>query len=428
MFKKPEYLRLPITFLGIFISLTLYSQIRIASPYSRFGIGDLSDNNSAWNFSMGQVGIGVQSPYHVNYINPASYAAFDSLSFVFDGGFNGEFVTLKSNYQTEKRNYASLGYILFGMPVTPWWRTSLGIVPFSDVGYSVANYEEFPVSGTVLRLYQGSGGINRLFWGNGFKPFKNLSIGVNSSYLFGSMIREATVYFPDSIHAMNFKELSYVTMNDLYFDFGVQYKVRLKNEMSLNLGGIFAPTLQMSAKTDLLATTFLIGAEGSESTRDTLALAEGYKGKITVPMTLGAGVSFENSEKVRIGIDYKWQNWQNFKAFEQSDSLINSWQVNVGAEIIPNLYNYKNYISRIQYRIGFSYRQTYLKLRGENLNEYFATFGFGFPLRGMKTMLNVGAQIGSRGTTRQDLIKESYFKLVVGFSIYERWFIKRKYF
>jgi len=116
---------LPLTLLFLFLNLNLFSQIRIASPYSRFGIGDLADNNNAWNMTMGQTGYAFRSPYHVNYLNPASYTAFDSMSFVFEGGFNSEFVTLSSNFQRVNRNYASLGNLLFGMPVTRWWKTSL---------------------------------------------------------------------------------------------------------------------------------------------------------------------------------------------------------------------------------------------------------------------------------------------------------------
>lgn len=428
MFTKPDPLRLPITIFCLLLSLTLYSQIRIASPYSRFGIGDLSDNNNAWNNSMGQLGLALRSPYHVNYMNPASYTAFDSLSFVFEGGFNGELVTLKSDYQSVNRNYASLGYLLFGMPVTKWWKTSLGLVPFSDVGYSVANYEEFPESGTVVRLYQGSGGINRLFWGNAFQPFRNFSIGFNASYLFGSMIRENQVLFPDSLTALNFKEAVYVSMNDLCFNFGAQYRAKIRNNLFLDLGAVFAPTMQMSASTDLLSTTFLLASDGSESVRDTLAITEDYKGKITIPLMLGGGFALEKTDQWKVGVDFKWQNWEKFKAYEMSDSLVNSWQINAGAEIIPKIDNYNNYLARIHYRLGFTYQQTYLKLRGDNLNEYGFSLGFGLPLRGMKTMLNLGAQVGMRGTTDQNLIRESYFKLVIGFSIYERWFIKRKYF
>jgi hypothetical protein len=428
MSRTPNSLRLPIIFCFLFLSLTLFSQIRIVSPYSRFGIGDLSDDNNAWNMTMGQLGIGLRSPYHVNYLNPASYTAFDSLSFVFEGGFNGQFVTLTSNTQSTNRNYASLGYLLFGMPVNRWWKTSLGLVPYSDVGYNVANLDNYPTTGRIMRIYAGSGGINRLYWGNAFQLFKGFSIGANISYLFGSMKREAIVLFPDSAYAMNFRENYYVTMNDLHFNFGVQYRTKIKNDIFLNLGAVYSPSLSMSAKTDILANTFLVSSSGTESPRDTLVAKSGYTGRIIIPMMLGGGLSFERTDKWMIGVDYQWQNWEKFMAFDMSDSLVNSWHVSVGGEIIPKIFNYTNFLARMHYRLGFTYNRTYLQLYGENINEYDFSAGVGIPLRGMKTMINLGVEYGTRGTTSQNLIHESFFKLVLGFTIYERWFVKRKYF
>jgi hypothetical protein len=428
MSLKSVSLRISLGLLFLILGSQVFAQLRIVSPYSRFGIGDLADNNNAWNMSMGQLGIGIQSPHHVNYANPASYGAFDSLSFVFEGGFNGEVVTLTSDFQKVTRSHASLGYLLFGMPVNKWWKTSLGLVPFSDVGYNVANYEEYPESGTVVRLYSGSGGISRLYWGNTVRFFRKLSVGVNTSYLFGSMLRQAVVVFPDSLNSMNFREDFYVTMNDLQFSFGAQYKTKINNDIALTLGGVFTPTFNMAAKTDVLATTFLITGASIESIRDTLFNAEGIKGDIVLPVMLGGGFSFEKTDKWMVGVDYKWQNWEKFRAFGQSDSLVNSWQINAGGQFIPNIDNYNNYFARVQYRLGFTYNNTYLSLRNHQLNEYAVALGFGFPLRGIKTMVNLGFQFGARGTIQDQLIKESYFKVVVGFSIYERWFVKRKYF
>jgi hypothetical protein len=314
------------------------------------------------------------------------------------------------------------------MPVNRWWKTSIGLVPYSDVGYSVANYEEYPNTGTVARLYAGSGGISRLYWGNSVRFLKKFSIGANISYLFGSMIREAQVFFPDSANAMNFRESFDVSMNDLYYSFGAQYKTRIKDDIAMTLGAVYSPELKMASKTSIFASTFLLTADGVESPRDTLVDTVGYKGRITIPMMLGGGISFDRPDKWMIGADFKWQNWEKYRAFGMSDSLVNSWQVNVGGEIIPNIDNYNNYLARMRYRLGFIYSKTYLHLRGQDLNEYAFSFGFGFPLRGIKTMLNVGAQYGVRGTTSEHLIKESYFKIVIGFSIYERWFVKRKYY
>jgi len=414
--------------IGCLTALTTTAQIRIASPYSRFGIGDLADNNNAWNLGMGQTSFAIRSPYHVNYGNPASYTAFDSLSFVFEGGFNADIVQLSSNAQTATSNYASLGYILFGMPVTRWWRTSLGLIPFSDVGYNVLNLEEYPGIGYVARIYRGAGGVNRFYWGNGFKLWKSFSIGFNFSYLFGNMEREAVVLFPDSIYYSNVKVKNNVTINDIYFNYGIQYHGRLKNNLHLNAGAVFALESKMNAQTDYVAHTFFIGGSGIEYPKDTLAIGEGYKGKIVIPLMAGFGIGMEKTDKWLFSVDYRWANWKKFTAFDLTDSLVNSQQISAGAEFLPDINSFNNYFKRIQYRIGFTYKNTYLKLRGKQLHEYAVTVGFGLPLRGVRTAVNVSVQAGIRGTTEADLIRETYLRFIVGFSIYERWFIKRRYY
>ncbi|MEI6454884.1 MAG: hypothetical protein WCO93_01225 [bacterium] len=428
MSLKPNSIRLSLLSLLLLLNLTLFSQIRIASPYSRFGIGDISDNNNAWNMSMGQTGYAFRSPYHINFLNPASYTAFDSTSFVFEGGFNADVVQLTSSLQTVNRNYASLGYLLFGFPITKWWRTSIGLVPYSDVGYTVVNYEVYPDIGSVVRVYSGSGGTNRLFWGNAFRITKNLSIGMNATYIFGSMLRESLVTFPDSVNSMSFKVDNYVILNDLYLNFGAQYRARLKKNLFLSVGAVYANTSNMNAKLDVISQTFLLGSNGVEYPKDTLGIALGYRGTVTIPTMFGGGIALEHPDRWMAGVDFRWQNWEKFRAFDMSDSLVNSWQINAGAEIVPNPENYSNYLARIRYRVGFLYNQTYLKLRGQSLNEYAFSIGFGLPLRGVKTALNLGMQVGTRGTTQANLIKETYFKFVIGFSIYERWFVKRKYY
>ena len=86
--------------------------------------------------------IAYHDPASVNYINPASYTAFDSLSFVFQTGIISDFSHLSSSDASENTNYTSLSYLLFGFPVTKWWRSSVGFMPYSNVGYnsSQTNY------------------------------------------------------------------------------------------------------------------------------------------------------------------------------------------------------------------------------------------------------------------------------------------------
>ena len=64
------------------------------TPYSRYGYGQLSDNASSMQRSMGGVGYAMNSGRQINVMNPASYAMMDSLTFLFDMGV--DFTILQS--------------------------------------------------------------------------------------------------------------------------------------------------------------------------------------------------------------------------------------------------------------------------------------------------------------------------------------------
>jgi hypothetical protein len=412
--------------LFLFIYSSLSAQTIITSPYSRYGIGDLSANANAWNFSMGGTSISLRSPYHINFNNPSSYTAFDSTSFVFEAGVLFNYVQLSTNTQTTTRTYASLGYLTFGFPVTRWWKTTLALIPYSNVGYNISASENITDVGNVTRIYTGSGGINRFIWGNGFKLTKNLSIGINASFLFGSIQQESSSTFPDSAYYINFRQDNNIDVGGFYFDYGIQYTAKLK-DLRMTAGAVFGTNTNVNAKTDYLSTTYFT-TNGTDYPKDTITSAPGVRGTITIPWMYGFGLSLEKPDTWLINADYRWQNWKNYQAFGMSDSLVNSYKISAGAEFIPDINNYTSYFKRVHYRVGLMYNSTYLELRGKHLNEYSVSLGFGLPIRGLKTVLNLSAELGTRGTTQSDLISETYFNFVVGFSIYERWFLKRKYF
>jgi hypothetical protein len=81
----------------------------------------------------------------------------------------------------------------------------------------------------------------------------------------------------------------------------------------------------------------------------------------------------------------------------------------------------------MQYRIGFHYEQTYLKLNGRNINDIGFSAGIGMPIRRAGTMLNFTLEAGQRGTTQDNLIRERYLKLTFGLTVNDLWFVKSKY-
>ena len=60
------------------------AQNEISQPYSSYGVGSLNRSSNGVLDAMGGVSYAMQNPYFINFRNPASYAAFDSLSFIAD--------------------------------------------------------------------------------------------------------------------------------------------------------------------------------------------------------------------------------------------------------------------------------------------------------------------------------------------------------
>ncbi|MCD4747395.1 MAG: hypothetical protein K8R58_13940 [Bacteroidales bacterium] len=422
-----NYLLLSLLLYFISSFTDLSGQIIINSPYSYYGIGSIRNNNNTSIMSMGGISYALRSPNIINVSNPASYTAFDSTSFIFEGGIFSKYVNLKTSYMSQDANYTSLSYLLFGFPVVKWWRTSFGVLPFSNVGYNVFDEQEMDNIGNVGYLYEGAGGINNVYWGNAFKITKNLSFGFNIAYLFGTIDNSIRVTYPDSIYFFNTKTETSITSNDIYLNYGIQYYKELKNDISFCTGLDFSYSTNISAKKDYLVNSFLGTYSNIDIIKDTIVYESGVKGEIVLPTSIGFGVIFSKTNKWLVGADYNWQNWKEFSIFEKKDSLNNSMRISLGGQFTPDINSISSYWEKVNYRLGLRYNQTYLNLRDTRLNEFGVSFGFGLPLKRTKSTLNFGFEFGYKGTTDNYLIKENFINMSFGVSIYEWWFIKRRY-
>lgn len=415
-----------------FLLSAVCAQTRVSSPYTRYGIGDLLNNKYIRNNAMGGTSFGFRSPYSVNYSNPASFTAFDSLSFMFESGVGSSITQLKTNTQEHLSNYTSLSYFVFGFPVTKWWGVSMGLLPYSSVGYNIIDTEEMENVGLLNYSYQGAGGFNQFYVGNAFRV-KNLSFGFNSSFLFGSLDKICIVTLPDSADFLNTKVRYSTVTNDFLFNYGMQYQKVLSKKIKMTIGLVYNASTNLNSKQDSLAYRFFTGSGNSEIIKDTIINSIDNKGLITLPQSIGGGIILEIknralNDKWIVGADYQMQNWEKYRAFGEDDQLSNSKQVCLGLELTPNMVATTQRWKRAHYRIGFRYNQTYLKLHDTQLNEIGVSFGLGLPLRKSKTTLNFGFELGQRGTTDNNLIKENFVRINFILSVHEKnWFLKRRF-
>jgi len=472
----------PLFFLFIvfcIIHTTSIAQISNSSPYSRYGIGDLSGKGYAQGFAMGGTNIAMQTDttpmFFINSGNPASYSNIRLTTAELGVNFNS--IQLQNSSATKTVNNASVGYVSLAFPITKWWGSSIGLTPYSTVGYKVSDHQDINTVSGVDFLYQGSGGVNQIYWGNGIKPLyalprqfllskrherleeekkyskinrilnrkkslQALSVGANASYMFGNYDNSRRAIFPYGVNLISTLANTTTRVGGVYLDYGAQYSYTfdsirgrdLKENVKLLFGATFATQMNVNAKIDSLSYTYITNSQGYEIGKDTIQNSIGTKGKLKFPLSFGFGFGIQKGDRWLFAADFAIQNWSNYTAFNVSENLKNSTRISLGAQYLPNsrASGLNNYYKRIYYRMGIRYQETLLDLANTQLTEKAISFGLGFPvgrnyLLQNFSVINIGVEVGQRGTISNGLIKEQFFRATLGFTINDKWFVKPKF-
>ena len=397
-----------------------------SSPYSRYGLGELHSYSFGRSTAMGGASIASRNNQQINLANPASYDAIDSLGFMFEFGIDSKASNFKNDVGSAYASDVNFQYFAMNFQISNRIGTSLGLLPFTDVGYNVVVNEDIANTGNVNTTYYGAGTISNAFLGVAVQPFRFLSLGANLNYFFGMLNRNAEVVFLDASDFYNLQQYTTLRVSEFSFDFGAQATIPLKNKSSVIVGVIFENNPKYNAFYSDITQKNL--ASGSAIDQDTLFYAEEKKGIVEFPVTYGFGLSYVKENKLEINADYYHQSWSDAKFLgSKSDFLTDLDKFAIGAEWIPDKFSIKSFTSRIAYRVGFKYEQTYLMFNNRQINDFGITFGIGLPVYRSKSTVNVAAEIGKKGTTEENLVLENYVRLNLMVNLYDLWFIKRRF-
>lgn len=397
------------------------------TPYSMYGYGILSDNATSMQRQMGGVGVAMNSGRQINVMNPASYAAVDSLTFLFDLGADLSFMWSKEGSAKEKATGGGLDYLTMQFPLSKHFGGSVGLLPYSSVGYAFGNDIKHGAMSN-----QGSGGINRLYLGFAGE-IKGFSLGVNVSYDFGNIVND--VFATPSTGSTKFEHV--MKVRDWGIVIGAQYTARLSRTDRMVLGLTYSPKKTMLGSTWATIQEMTLESEPTEVARGKL------KNNYYTPNAIGAGVSYSHQRTSRFNVefDFIWQQWSKAKyspLYSFGNPDLNSKPVIVfegmdfkdriryalGAEYVPKLRG--SYLQRVAYRLGAYYTNDYLNIKGNQVREFGVSAGFGFPTIEGKTVINLGLEWKMREAHPKTLIKENYLNITLGVNFNEVWFFKRK--
>jgi len=400
-----------------------------SSPYSRYGIGTLNGYSVGRSAAMGGIGIGTSNGFQVNYGNPASYTAIDTMTFLMEFGGNSKHTIYEAGNKKNGSNDINFNYLAFSFPVKKWWAAAFGIIPLSEKGYNIQVAPD-STNRYASTSINGNGALSKGFIGNAFKIGNHLSVGVNIWYLFGTLTDNYYLYFPYDAAAYDYLLENTLSVHNFGVTTGLQYSWKTKKKNAWTLGAVFEPKQNMSARYTTFEERVLFRNSTSNSPiADTLNIKEDTHSGLTLPLSFGAGFTYSYKNKFILGADIYHQKWSNASFLENSSSyrLTNSTRYSAGLEIVPDELSIRNYWARVQYRFGGFYENSYLTINGEQINGYGVTFGLGLPFSRSFSSLNISTELGRLGTASNNLISESYAKITIHLLLHDRWFIKRKF-
>ncbi|MBI9055544.1 MAG: hypothetical protein JEY96_17100 [Bacteroidales bacterium] len=418
-------------------SILSFSQSVINSPYTRFGIGEINRNGFNNSKAMGGISTGLRKVNQINYMNPAAISSQDSMSFILDIGVNVISNELKTTEDQLTYNNGSFDHIAIAFPIKRWWYASISLNPYSKIGYNITQSEAHPylTETETVKNYLGDGGINQFTISNSFKIGQHLSFGFNYNYLFGSIEQYNQTYISD-VNSYSTVQYDKYTMNKSNLDLGVQYYTDIKDKYFVVAGVSYSTQVNFKAKNNTAELTTGNYINAGLSIIDYLALGgsidtitssvdENYE--IEVPARYSVGFSGGIKNKLTVGFDFSYQDWSDVKTIDVTNNYTSDQTVNFGIEYIPNFYDLRSYLKKINYRAGAFYNNSYIQINDEQINNYGITFGLGFPIANQRTSINVSYTYGKRGNVDNGLIEETYSMIGLNLTLYDFWFIKRKF-
>jgi len=398
------------------------------SPYSRYGLGELSSSAQGYSKGMGGAGIGVRQGNIVNTQNPASYSSIDSLTMIFDVGLTGSFTHFTEDGRGANSKSACFDYLVGSFRLLPHLGASFGLTPFSDVGYKYTTKDFLDsTNGTITSTYSGEGGLRQVFIGLGWNPFGGFSVGANVAYLWGDIENSSTSSSTTYINSLS--RLYTASVNSYKLDFGLQQVLRLQRDETLTLGA----TVGIGHKLGADAKCLVVETNTVSSARDTTSYV--VENGLSLPLTVGVGAAWTKQNRLTVAADYTLQKWGalQFPAIGTTgyalsdDQLCDLHRAALGADFVPSAFS-RSYYQRVHYKLGASYTTPYYKIKGNDGPKRFSlSAGLGLPLQNAynnRSVLNVSLE-WSRSSAK-DLITDNSIRLSVGLTFNERWFQKWK--
>jgi hypothetical protein len=408
--------------------------------YSRFGLGTLTEFSSSQSQALGGGGFALRTLNYNPDGNPALWSdqVFTRLS---GGAVAQSVVTSDGSGDSGQLSSGNVQAVQFNFPL---YERKLGVglsfQPYSQSNYSAIQRNQVNVgpqqnTEAAYRVnFEGSGGLHRLRGGLGYRINEVLRVGATADLLFGVIESQRRTTWENA-----------QTLRDVLVSDGVQLSGLTTTIGShLALADVFADDDAFSVGAAVTLPASLSGDRfrtlDEDLARDTLS---SRRGNVTLPLQARLGVSYQPNPTWTFVADGSFDPWSTASSDFSGGSadtspvrfpvggtatLADRWRLSTGAEVMPaGDDQLAGYFAQIAYRFGGYVEHMYVRPDQQtDLYESAVTAGVSLPTSLSGTRIDLNTRVGTRGTTSNSLVRDTFFGVSLHVNFGERWFTRRK--
>ena len=400
------------------------------SPYAAFGIGDVKYDNTTDISAMG----GISTAYiwdfnnNFNFSNPAANKNLELTTLKIEGSNENNFFKSNNDNMSVTKHSTYLSNVTIAFPLSSKVKFGMGYQPYSSKKYNVLTNQTLASGTTQANLNRGEGTISTVQAALSYQITPEFALGLRSNFFFGNVydINELTFSDAELINGYETKN----KVKTFNFTLGTAYQKTLQKDRKLTLGATYTLGTTGLMETQYINSTYYY-TNGDTKNNVNIIEEKFSEDKNLIPMEFSVGAGYGKDAKWFVGTQLDYKKGETIQFLGQPFVNENSYKVSAGGWYLPNYNNFRNYFSRVTYRYGAYYEKGSLAFNGTNINQFAITGGMSFPFENRSASrmsgIDLGLELGKRGTLDNNLIRQNFINLKIGINFADKWFNKRLY-
>ncbi len=408
----------------------LHAQSIGNSPYASFGIGEVKYDNSVETSAMGGINTAYVWDFNnsFNFKNPAANTNLELSSIRVQATNENQYFKTDYNNLDVTKHSSYLSNISIAFPISKKLKFGFGYQPYSSKKYELTRTEK-DTDGNIIKAnhFYGEGTLSTVQAAFGYQINKEFALGLRSNFYFGKLADVEELAYPSAVLINGFETSNKI--KSFNFTVGTTYQKKFKNEKKLTLGATYTFGTTGDLRTRYINSTYYYAGDTKTNVTEIENKTSEDKNLIPSEFSFGVGYGHEAKWFASTQVDYKKGSTTLFlgQPFVYEDS----YRISAGGWYLPNYNDFRNYLNRVVYRYGVFYEKGNLNINNTRINQYGITAGVTLPFEKSNAVrmsgIDIGLELGKKGTLDNNLIQQNFFNLKIGINFADKWFQKRIY-